>query len=201
MVSANHKLIIHYESSGLFGGVALRELVASDKEMVRQWRNSPKVAAHMFSQHEIGIEEHHRWFKALARDSTRRYWIITYNKRPVGVINLAKIDLDLRSAEFGIYLGEDDARGKGIGTCAQFLLIEHVFSSMNLERLTCEVLADNERALKMYKSVGLRTTPNAPCYVNSDMRRFDVVHLTISRKEWPEMRELLIKRIGEKKCS
>lgn len=201
MVTANHKLFIHYESDGLLGCVALRQLLASDKELVRQWRNSPDVAAHMFSQHEIGIEEHHRWFDALAGDSTRRYWIITYKQRSVGVINLANIDFDSRSAEFGIYLGENDARGKGIGACAQFLLIEHVFASMNLDRLTCEVLANNERALKMYKSVGLRTAPNACCCVNSDVRRFEVIQLAISRKEWRAIRELLIERIGEKNCS
>lgn len=178
--------------------VGLRNLLPRDKELIRLWRNKPTVASRMFTQHDIGLEEHARWFERISADSAFRHWIIMYADRPVGVVNLANIDSGSRRSEFGIYLGEDDIRGKGIGSCAQYLLMEFVFGSMELDELWCEVLANNEDALKMYRGLGLRQVREEVKHTSANAESFNICRLAISRKEWLRVREPVAKRLREK---
>jgi UDP-4-amino-4,6-dideoxy-N-acetyl-beta-L-altrosamine N-acetyltransferase len=186
---------MHPESSALSDLVVLRDLLLEDKEMIRTWRNKPRVAKYMFSQHEIGAEEHARWFVGLAEDPKRRYWIILYAGRPVGVANLAHIDYESRRCEFGIYLGEDDVRRKGVGSWAQYLVIEHVFNSMDVEQLWCDVLSDNEDALRMYRNIGLRQVGDRQQLAAANGETFEIYRLAIKRNEWKQVRESVAERL------
>ena len=56
--------------------VALRALRPDDKDRLLAWRNSPEVAAYMYTDHQISPEEHARWFAGIEGDPRRAYWVI-----------------------------------------------------------------------------------------------------------------------------
>jgi RimJ/RimL family protein N-acetyltransferase len=46
--------------------VVLRDVTEGDRQRLLDWRNSPEVAAFMYSDHRIGQAEHDRWFDGMA---------------------------------------------------------------------------------------------------------------------------------------
>ncbi|WP_084038086.1 GNAT family N-acetyltransferase [Demequina sp. NBRC 110053] len=58
------------------------------------------------------------------------------------------------SANFRIALRGSAWYGRGLGSEATALLVDHAFVSVGLERLTLEVLARNPRAIRAYEKAG-----------------------------------------------
>ena len=56
--------------------VELRPIRPDDKARLLAWRNSPDVAAYMYTDHQISADEHERWFAGIEGDARRLYWII-----------------------------------------------------------------------------------------------------------------------------
>ena len=51
-------------------------------------------------------------------------------------------------------IGNEDNRGKGIGTFAVTSIVNHAFFNLNLRRLQLEVLEYNQVAQKLYTKIG-----------------------------------------------
>lgn len=74
----------------------------------------------------------------------------------VGMVNLTNIDYLNRKAEFSIMIGERSSFGKGLGTQTTYLMLDHAFEQLNLNKVYLTVLEINVRAKSLYKSVGFR---------------------------------------------
>jgi RimJ/RimL family protein N-acetyltransferase len=61
-----------------------------------------------------------------------------------------------KKGEFGIFIGEDSARGKGYGTVAAQLILRQCFQVMGLNRVYLAVLCDNISAIQSYEKVGFK---------------------------------------------
>jgi RimJ/RimL family protein N-acetyltransferase len=61
-----------------------------------------------------------------------------------------------REAMLSITLGEEKNRGKGYGTEAMILLLEHAFINLNLESVYLGVYEYNKRAIKLYDKLGFK---------------------------------------------
>ncbi len=72
--------------------VRLRPLGWADGPQLLAWRNSPAVAAHMFTDRLIDPEEHERWLSSALEASDRRDWIVELGGRPVGLSSLAGLE-------------------------------------------------------------------------------------------------------------
>ena len=95
---------------------SLRDVRPDDMEMIRQWRNLPKVADYMFTDHVIGPEEHAAWFSRVLKDPTCKYWIIVCDGEDVGVANLYEIDPVNRRCYWAFYVASPNVRGKKVGS-------------------------------------------------------------------------------------
>lgn len=76
----------------------------------------------------------------------------------LGEVVVNEWDEDNRSCSFRIALSAD-ARGRGIGTEATRLIVDHVFDGIDdppVHRLELEVYAFNPRAIGVYERVGFR---------------------------------------------
>jgi RimJ/RimL family protein N-acetyltransferase len=74
--------------------------------------------------------------------------------QPVGSVYIRDIDKTHNKAEYGIFIGEDSARGKGYGTAAAKLMICYCFEELMLHRLFLRVYAENSRAIRSYEKAG-----------------------------------------------
>ena len=136
--------------------VELRSVGSDDRDRLLRWRNSPEVAAYMFTDHPISPQEHDLWLSRVQGDATRAHWVIELDGEPVGLANIYDLDRDGGSCGWGLYLAEPSVRGKGVGSMVTYLVIEKVFSDLGLGMLWCEVLASNQRGRRLYQKFGFR---------------------------------------------
>ena len=168
--------------------VTLRPMAAEDRDRVLAWRNAPHVAVHMYNEGEITPEGHARWFAATLAAVDRRYWIIALDEAPVGVAALTYIDAGSRRAEWAYYLGEPSTRGKGVGSAVEYMVIEHVFGPLGLNKLACEVLVRNEAVWKLHQSFGFTREALYRDHVWKAGGFEDVVGLALLARDWPAAR-------------
>jgi UDP-4-amino-4,6-dideoxy-N-acetyl-beta-L-altrosamine N-acetyltransferase len=133
------------------GTDCLRPMTGSDLALVRAWRNSPSVRQVMFSRHEIGADEHARWFEQASRDATRRLLILERDSVPLGHVNFSGVAPG-GVADWGFYAAPGAPRGTGrtLGRLALRL----AFVGEGLHKVCGRVLADNEDSLRMHRALG-----------------------------------------------
>jgi UDP-4-amino-4,6-dideoxy-N-acetyl-beta-L-altrosamine N-acetyltransferase len=134
--------------------VFLRPLQRRDGDRVLAWRNSPEVAAYMYSDHKITADEHALWLRRALSMQDRRFWIIALDDAPVGLVNLANIDEAAKKCDWAYYLGDPSTRGRGVGAQVEYIVLQHVFGEMGLNKLWCEVLIENEAVWRLHESFG-----------------------------------------------
>lgn len=178
--------------------VALRRVEPADSARLLAWRNSPEVAAYMYTDHPIPQAEHDRWFAAAMAAPDRRYWIIEMDGQPVGLANLARIDPAARGCEWAYYLGEASTRGRGVGSQVEYIVLRHVFEDLGLNKLWCEVLVENEAVWKLHESFGFVREALFRDHVFKAGRFQDVVGLGMLRADWDAARPKIEARLREK---
>jgi UDP-4-amino-4,6-dideoxy-N-acetyl-beta-L-altrosamine N-acetyltransferase len=176
--------------------VALRPVEAADSERLFGWRNSPAVSAYMYTDHLITPEEHARWFAAAMAAPDRAYWIIEDDAAPVGLANLAAIDLVRRRCEWAFYLGEASTRGRGVGAAVEMIVLDHVFHDLGLNKLWCEVLLENKGVWRMHESFGFQREALFRDHVWKAGRFQDVVGLGLLAADWAQVREDCARRLA-----
>ena len=138
--------------------VLLRRMSRADAADVVRMRADPEVQAQLFSAGPPTMEEHLRWLAQVeACDDRHEFMIVERTSgRSVGTIGLSHIDRVNRRAEYGVLIGEPDARGKGLAAEASRLLLAYAFGTLGLRRVYLHVLARNEDALRLYRRVGFQ---------------------------------------------
>jgi len=168
--------------------VLLRSLREKDGPRVLAWRNQPEVAAYMYSDHHISQDEHARWLTNALNLADRRFWIIEFDGAPVGLANLAKIDLVNRKCEWAYYLADPSVRGRGVGAQVEFAVLDYVFRPLDLNKLWCEVLIENEPVWKLHESFGFQREALFRSHVLKDGRFRDAVGLGLLSADWAQVR-------------
>jgi UDP-4-amino-4,6-dideoxy-N-acetyl-beta-L-altrosamine N-acetyltransferase len=169
-------------------GTTLRPLELGDIVRVREWRNLPEIRQFMYTDHEISIPEHARWFGMAMSDDTKRYWIIELEGEPVGLANLYDISTRHGTAYWAFYLADARVRGRGVGSVAERFVMREAFEVLGLEKLCCEVLATNEGVVRMHERYGFRRDGLLRRHIRKDDERVDVVTLSLLREEWASSR-------------
>lgn len=178
--------------------VRLRDVREDDRERLLDWRNSAEVAAYMYSDHRIGPDEHDHWFDVVRHDARRRYWIIEANGEPVGLANLADIDMTHRRCAWAYYLASPAVRGLGVGSFVEFAVIEHVFGELALNKLWCEVLISNESVWRLHELYGFQREALFREHVMKNGHEVDVVGLGLLAQDWAQRREAMAQRLRDK---
>lgn len=165
--------------------VELRSLAVEDRDRLRRWRNSPEVARWMYTDHEIGPEEHAAWFERVLADggATCRYWIIEVDGLPAGIACLTGIDQRHQRCSFGLYLGEP-VTGSGIGRAALVRLFDAALLELGLNKVCGEALATNERAIRLYERVEMVREGILRRHVRKGDAFVDVVQFAMLKDEW-----------------
>lgn len=178
--------------------VRLRPVARADSDRLLAWRNMPEVSAWMYSDHLISPEEHARWFAAAMADPARRYWVIEMDGAPVGLANLADISAEHRKCAWAYYLAEPAVRGKGVGSFVEFCVIDHVFATLGLNKLNCEVLIENEAVWKLHESFGFQREALFRAHVWKAGEPRDVVGLGLLAADWARQRPVSAERLAAK---
>lgn len=167
--------------------VYLRPLERADAPRVAGWLNDPAVTRTVLSCWPLNLEKELAFIDRVTQSQQDLVLIIEARQenRPVGVTGLHGIHARNRSAAFGITIGEKDAWGRGYGTAATRLMVRHAFDTLNLNRVTLDVHADNERGLRAYARVGFVREGLFRQHTWREGRWIDVVSMAVLRDELP----------------
>lgn len=136
--------------------IYLRPITIEDTENVLHWRNDKKVVENFIYRKNISKEEHLSWFHNKVETGEVIQFIICDKNtdKALGSIYLQNFNWESRQAEEGIFLGEEEAYGRGIGTEAAKLVLKYAFETLKLHKLTARVLSYNQGSRKMHEKAG-----------------------------------------------
>lgn len=136
--------------------VVLRPITEADTPLIVKWRNNPAVRQNFIFRDTFTEDMHNRWLETKVRTGEVVQYIIEerQSRQCVGSVYLRDVDLVNSSAEYGIFIGEDAARGKGLGSETAKLFLNFAFDELDLHRVSLRVLSGNERAERSYEKAG-----------------------------------------------
>lgn len=136
--------------------VTLRPITDADTDLIVKWRNTPSVVQNFIFRQTFTPEMHRSWLATKVATGQVVQYIILDNAdgKPVGSVYYRDIDNHNRSAEYGIFIGEESARGKGLGTETARLFTDFGFAGLHLHRISLRVLAENTAARRSYEKAG-----------------------------------------------
>ena len=120
--------------------VVLRPITDADTDNIVRWRNTPSVRDNFIFRQTFTPEMHRNWLKTKVATGEVVQYII--------------VDHTFNSAEYGIFIGEESARGKGFGTETARLFTDFGFTALHLHRISLRVLAENTPARRSYAAAG-----------------------------------------------
>lgn len=136
--------------------IFLRLMDWEDTDKIIRWRNSDFVYRNFIYQKPFTRQGHENWIREMIHTG-RAVQFIIFRKdtgEPIGSVYLRDIDKTHRKAEYGVFIGEKDALGKGFGTQAAKLMIRYAFETLGLHKLMLRVLAENLPAIRSYENAG-----------------------------------------------
>ena len=99
------------------------------------------------------------------------------NSVPIGSVYLQNIDYENNNAEYGIFIGEDYARGKGYGTECAKLILTFAFEAMGLHKVYLRVLGDNIGAQKSYTKAGFTVEGYFKDHIKVENQYIDLIFM------------------------
>ena len=117
-----------YRDTG--AGIYLRLMTREDTDRIVAWRNSDAVRKNFIYQALFTRESHENWIRTHVETGDAVQMIICdlANDKPLGSVYIRDIDRHHNKAEYGIFIGEADARGRGVGTAAAKLMLRYCFT-------------------------------------------------------------------------
>ncbi len=166
--------------------VILRDITYDDTPLIVKWRNNPRVRNNFIYREVFTEEIHNGWMKNKVETGEVCQLIILEKPlagagfeeasgRPVGSVYLRDIDMEKKTAEYGIFIGEDDAIGHGYGNEAAELMCRHAADTLGLSKLILRVFVGNEAARKSYEHAGFVKTEEMPKVQCSDGKSADMI--------------------------
>lgn len=119
--------------------------------MVLAWRNHPAVRSYMLTQHEISMQEHHKWFERVQNDKTRRQLIVCDGIEPIGFVQFNPVTLG-GIADWGFYARPDAPKGSGrkLGETA----LAHAFKDLSLHKVCGQAIKSNAASIAFHQKLG-----------------------------------------------
>ena len=140
------------------GPVYFRPITLEDTDRIISWRNSDRVRKNFIDQRPFTRQGHLNWMETRVAAGEVVQFILceTGTDRPVGSVYIRDIDRKNEKGEYGIFIGEADAAGKGYGTLAAKGAIAFARDTLKLHKLSLRVFADNTAAVRSYEKAGFR---------------------------------------------
>ncbi len=165
--------------------VYLSPIDDSEVESYLKWMNDEAVAI-PFGQYSrvVSSREDLKWIYEPPKDMQRYAIVLLDGDVLIGNISLHNIDHLHRNAFIGIFIGEEQQRGQGLGAEAIRLILQYGFKTLNLHNIMLTVHADNDAGIACYKNVGFREVGRLPEWTFKDGKYVDKLYMSIMEHEF-----------------
>lgn len=137
-------------------GIILSLLTNDKIELVRKWRNDPKVSQYMEYRKIISSEQQKKWFNNINNGKDNFYWIIKYKDEEIGLINIKDVDYEKLTGESGVFIYSDKYLSTDISYRAHLAMFDYIFNIVGLEMVYCHILKTNIRAQRFTLYIGMK---------------------------------------------
>ena len=163
--------------------VNLRTITDDDTDLIVKWRNNARVFNNFVFSEKLTPQMHKEWLEEKVKTGLVRQFIIIERQTdiPIGSVYFRDIDESNKTAEYGIFIGEDEAIGKGYGKEVAELTIKYAFDNMGLDKISLRVFKDNIAAIKSYEKAGFKFVDKEET-VNKNGQEKKLLFMAIERK-------------------
>ncbi|MCU0338126.1 MAG: GNAT family N-acetyltransferase [Sediminibacterium sp.] len=114
---------------------------------------------------------------------------------------MVEVDFINRTAEYGIFIGEKEARSKGFGLDATLLMLDYGFNVLNLHNIKVHIYSFNERSLNLFRKSGFKMIGRRREAKIIGNQKYDEVMMDLLASEFESrfIKELIEKQINKSK--
>ncbi len=171
--------------------VVLRRHAPENVAAFRRWYADPEIARlARYQQTPMRADEIDRFFEARVVGPAALAMAVheRATNRLVGTCAFSQLDGENGSALYHITIGESDVWGRGYGTEATRLMLDHAFGKLAIHRVGLFVFEFNERAIRAYRRCGFVIEGRSRESVWRDGRWWDELAMSVLESDWRRMR-------------
>lgn len=131
-------------------------------ELYKGWENDPAIYMDMdlFTQYKYDENAVNRYFES-RQNPSRVLFAIMRGDRPIGELQLKRIDWKKKECTLSIHMQNDTVKGHGYGTCAEQLALQYAIDTMGMVTINADAIIKNTRSQHVLEKVGFQ-------YVNEE---------------------------------
>ena len=136
--------------------VYLSPMSLEDAERYVTWLNDLRTTRFLtLSAAQVTLHGEREAVQALSKD--HNYAIVERERDElIGNCGFFDVETTHRSAEVGIFIGDEERRGEGLGAEALRLLCDYGFNVLNFRSVHLRVYAYNQQAIACYRKAGFK---------------------------------------------
>lgn len=138
--------------------VYLRPITEEDTDDIIRWRNSEAVRPYFIYQKPFTREGHLHWLETMIYSGKGYQFIVCQieDDKPIGSAYFRDYDKEHNKIEYGMFLGENGVKSKGIGTEIFKLSLQFAFEVLDIHKVYSRVFSDNAICLRSCEKVGIK---------------------------------------------
>lgn len=139
-------------------GISLRVMTRElCHALYKDWENDPAIYADksLFAPYRYSVEAVDRYFDA-RQEPSRVLFAVMRDGRPVGEVQLKRIDRERGTCTLSIHMQNDAVKGRGYCTAAERLAVRYAFEVLGLDTVEADAVAGNTRSQHVLEKAGFR---------------------------------------------
>ena len=128
-------------------------------ELFQGWENDPDLYLDMdlFTPYQYNENAVNQYFDS-KQNSSRVLFAIMRDGRPIGELQLKRIDLERKECTLSIHMQNDSVKGRGYGTCAEKLALQYAFDVLGMAAVNADTVIKNTRSQHVLEKIGFQYT-------------------------------------------
>ena len=126
-------------------------------ELFKGWENDPAIYMDMdlFAVYKYDEAAVNQYFES-KQDPSRVLFTVMRDGRPIGELQLKRIDREKKECTLSIHMQNDRVKGRGYGTRAEQLALQYAFDVMGMAAVNADAVAKNTRSQHVLEKVGFQ---------------------------------------------
>ena len=124
-------------------------------ELFRDWENDEAIYADMFlfQPYVYDKDAVDRYYDQ-KQEPDRVMFAIMLEGKPIGGLELKRIDSDRKECTLSIHMQRDEYKNKGYGTVAEKLAVDYAFNVLKLDTVKADTILKNVRSQHVLEKAG-----------------------------------------------
>jgi len=137
--------------------IYLSPVSPEDYEQYTKWVSDSEITDNIAISWILYDVEKEKEFLESVRQMDYHFAMVKYDgDKLLGNVSLFNFHHINRTADYGIFIGDEENRGKGYGTEASRLILDYGFNTLNLNNIMLRVFGFNKNAIACYEKLGFK---------------------------------------------